>query len=689
MKRFFSILFSLALFNLASAQPARLILEQEEGRITFAVDEVVAAQDHCGWQRTGAKIAEGLNWDWTGAWNDDWKPEVLACSFADADRLYDIGEDVVFQMLLKAWCQHRPVVLSPDAIWLVISQTFSHQVNENPEKYRKYLVNHEGKIELKVDTGDLMSDQADWAGLMASFTSEIAKFTNNDIATTLVADFSTTGPDELIASEVTLMNVVKSYFDYTAIYAVCGIPSITLTGTPDDWRKVIEKTRSLEAFGFGWWTADLVPILEEFVKASEGNPDYWFWKDIVKKSRPRSIQGPSCMGRVKLTKFDGWFLKFFPFDNDGRTPDKVTLTQTMLPETVVVPFNYRVVTPGGRVLSETPLELVAGIVAVEEDPGTMAMTPKIGWFVRTAKAPENEQLSRADAIAAEIRNPKSDYVVVICHRGDWRNYPENSIPSIESIIRMGADMMELDLKKTSDGVLVLSHDGDVRRCTNFDQVFGDEPGKSPRISDLTFDEIRRLSLKTGGGEVIDTLRMPTLREALECSKDRICVNVDQGFDFYDEVLAIAEELGVTDQLIIKSGNPIDVVEKRMAPYEHNILYMPVVGIQGQSGRELFDDYMLRGVVPPAYELCWGSNEDGAFAQAAAKVLAQGSKIWVNTIWGSLCGGEGNDDDAADAAGDPGEVYQQYIDAGVSMIQTDRPELLIGWLTRIGRHSLKN
>ena len=298
------------------------------------------------------------------------------------------------------------------------------------------------------------------------------------------------------------------------------------------------------------------------------------------------------------------------------------------------------------------------------------------------------QGSRADAIAAEIRNPESDYVVVICHRGDWRNFPENSIPAIESIIRMGADMMELDLKKTSDGVLVLSHDGDVRRCTNFGWVFRNEPGKSARISDLTYEEICRLSLKTGHDVTLDTLHIPTLREALLCCKDRICVNVDPGFDYYDEVLAIAEELGVTDQLIIKSGNPIDVVAKRMAPYAHNIMYMPVIGIQGKSGRELFNNYMLRGFVPPAYEICWGSNEDGAFAEACLRVRAQGSKIWVNTIWGSLCGGNGNDDDAAYVAADPGDVYQQYIDAGVSMIQTDRPELLIGWLTSIGRHTLK-
>ena len=72
--------------------------------------------------------------------------------------------------------------------------------------------------------------------------------------------------------------------------------------------------------------------------------------------------------------------------------------------------------------------------------------------------------NRAEMIAAQIHNPNSKYVVVACHRGDWRNYPENSIPAIESIIRMGADIMELDLKLTKDSVLVLSHDWTIDRC---------------------------------------------------------------------------------------------------------------------------------------------------------------------------------------------------------------------------------
>lgn len=394
-KRFIFLLIGFITCISLSAQPAQFILSQEDGRITFTVDEVDTPKDHCGWEMTGDRLASELNINTDGDLFSDWTSKILTNSFTDVDNLYYIGEDVVFQMLLKAWCQHRPVVLTPDAIWLIICQQFSHIVNEKPEQYRSVLVNHEGKKELQVKSNDLFSEQADWERVIGRFTAEIDKYTNPGLATTLVADFSTTGTDERIASEVTLMNVVKPYFEYLAIYVVCGIPSITLNGTPDDWRKVLEKTRALEAFGMGWWTSELELILQEFVKAAEGRPDYWFWKDIVCKSRPRKIKGPVCARRQpKLTKFDGWFLKFFPYDNKGKTPKKVDITQTMLPETVVVPFKYQVVALDGTVLEETPLELVAGIVGVLEDPDDFTMTPKIGWFVRTVKVNSQSQSTR-------------------------------------------------------------------------------------------------------------------------------------------------------------------------------------------------------------------------------------------------------------------------------------------------------
>lgn len=285
--------------------------------------------------------------------------------------------------------------------------------------------------------------------------------------------------------------------------------------------------------------------------------------------------------------------------------------------------------------------------------------------------------NRAEAIAAQIHDPDSKYIVVACHRGDWRNFPENSAMAIESIIKMGADIMELDLKMTKDSVLVLSHDKTIDRCTT---------GKG-KVSDYTYEELMQFNLKRAHGVKSDTTHILTLEQALAICKDRICVNVDQGYEFYDQVLEITERLGVTDQILIKSKRPIEVVAEHEAKYPHNMMYMPIVDIQKEKGIELFNSYLEQSVVPLAYEVCWQS-EDGSFQDACAKILAQGSKIWVNTIWASLCGGDGNDDDAAYISGDPDSVYKRYLDLGVSMIQTDRPELLIGYLEKQGRHTLK-
>lgn len=280
--------------------------------------------------------------------------------------------------------------------------------------------------------------------------------------------------------------------------------------------------------------------------------------------------------------------------------------------------------------------------------------------------------NRAEMIAAQIHNPNSKYVVVACHRGDWRNYPENSIPAIESIIRMGADIMELDLKLTKDSVLVLSHDWTIDRCTT---------GKG-RVSDYTLDELKQFRLRRAHGVATDSLHICTLREALECCKDRICVNVDQGYEYYDMVLATTEELGVTDQILIKGKHSVASVAEKMAAHEHNMMYMPIIDIQKEQGQKLFQEYMDTKTVPLAYEVCW-KKLTPEVSDCFKKVVESGSKLWVNTIWGSLCGYL--DDDKALDCGDPAEVYDQVIALGASMIQTDRPEQLLNYLRKKGLH----
>lgn len=286
----------------------------------------------------------------------------------------------------------------------------------------------------------------------------------------------------------------------------------------------------------------------------------------------------------------------------------------------------------------------------------------------------DEPMSRAARIAAEIHNPASRRVLVAAHRGDWRNYPENSIGAIESVIRMGVDIVELDLKLTKDSVLVLMHDRSIDRTTT---------GRG-RVSEITYDSIRRCRLRPAHHASQTRYTVPTLREALAVCKDRIVVNVDQGYEYYDRVLAVAEELGMTDQVLIKGSRSVADVAAVQAAHPRNMMYMPILSMQKQRGRELWEEYRREGVVPLAFELCW--DAPSAEIDACARdIVAGGSKLWVNTLWPSLCGGEeaGFYDDYAFENG--AEAYRKALDMGATMIQTDRPELLIEYLRSQGMH----
>ena len=187
-------------------------------------------------------------------------------------------------------------------------------------------------------------------------------------------------------------------------------------------------------------------------------------------------------------------------------------------------------------------------------------------------------------------------------------------------------------------------------------------------------------LRTAHNQKTD-LRMPTLREALEVCKDRIVVNIDQGYEYYDLALAVTEELGVTDQVLIKGKRPAEVVAAKFAAYPHNMMYMPVIDILKPQGRELFEEYRKSEKQPLAYEVCW--DEYTPEVEACMKRIADGgSKLWVNSLWSSLCGGL--DDDKAFEGG-PAAIYGKLIDMGATLIQTDRPELLISYLRSRGLH----
>lgn len=326
--------------------------------------------------------------------------------------VYESGTSLFYNCMVEAYAGHYSVILSPDAIWTLISQGFCHHISLNTEKLKDKIVNHEGKMEISViSEHDLYSPLMDWDTLLNGFEIQIAENTKGNIADIMRADFSTTGNTERITSQVTLMSAVKSYFDFAAIHTICGIPTITIEGTPDDWRKIIKKVESLRDYDLGWWVDDLKPILQEFVNASEGNVNKDFWQNIVKKDRPESMKNGAGCGVKDATKFDGWFLKFMPFDKDGRTPDAVVYGRNdMLPSVVSAPFTYIVKDATGNIISKTPMEIMSGFVGIDVNENTYTMRPHIGWMVSeknnkgiAEKIQNSMGIIRVDRIPEELK----------------------------------------------------------------------------------------------------------------------------------------------------------------------------------------------------------------------------------------------------------------------------------------------
>ena len=349
--------------------------------ITFKVDENLKALEKKVVAHYDGRLAAQYLLGQDGVKVED--QHVVALSFADAQNLRIVVKDAFYQCMVKAYAEHKSVTLSPDMMWLLISQGFARYVNAHSEELRSQLVYHEGKQDLMVMTkDDLLSGKADWGKLLNDFSKQIELHTKGEVAKTIAADFSTTTPVERIASQITLMESMKSYFNYLAGRIGCGIPSVTLQGTPDDWRAVLSKTQKLGQYGLSEWTQTLEPILNEFIKTAEGNPNQRFWQEMVKKQRVDEFASARPCSADKPTELDGWILKFFPSE-DGYTLDRVPYTKSMPAEFVRVEFKYRVIDPiTGATLSETPMELMSGFVGALDDEKNNMLTPQIGWLVR-------------------------------------------------------------------------------------------------------------------------------------------------------------------------------------------------------------------------------------------------------------------------------------------------------------------
>ena len=282
---------------------------------------------------------------------------------------------------------------------------------------------------------------------------------------------------------------------------------------------------------------------------------------------------------------------------------------------------------------------------------------------------QQPQATRIDTLLSILNDPNTESVLVVAHRGGWRNTVENSFESLQNAIDMGVDVVELDVRRTADSVLILMHDATIDRTTN---------GKG-KVSELSIDSIRNCFLKANDSTITD-LQVPTLEEIFIRSKGHLMLNIDKGYNMFDEIMALAAKTGVTRQIIMKGGQDADHVQATAGPYLDSVIYMPIVNLDEEGAEATIADFDTT-LHPVAYELLFKSDTSRV-PQRVRDFLANRSLIWYNTMWNGMSG-ERYDDQALD---DTTRVYGYLIDSlNARLIQTDRPELLLEYLRKCGRH----
>lgn len=263
---------------------------------TFKLDEVEEAREAPPTRDLGAVVGE-----------------VLCLGANAATPVIEMqGAHPLLGAIHVAFSEHRPLVLSPDAVWLTIAQGVAQHVRMHADTLRGRLVRHHGRDIIEVGHAGAMprDDAAAWGVIVESFRTSIGERMGEGIARLFTCDFTTTTAVERVASEIVLMDAVSPYFDFYAA-CICGIPEVTLLGTPEDWRRIRERVDVVAELGLEAWAKSLAPIADQLVSASEGHVDLSHWKRIYK---PRESYGSELI--------TGWSARLYPYvKREGRVTE--------------------------------------------------------------------------------------------------------------------------------------------------------------------------------------------------------------------------------------------------------------------------------------------------------------------------------------------------------------------------------
>lgn len=351
------------------------------------------------------------------------------------------GVHPLLSAVSRAFAEHRPLVLSPDAVWLTIAQGVAQHIRLHADELRPRLVGHGGRKRLTITfDGPMPVDSPSWQHIAEQFGKQVGAV---DL---FECDFTTSTEVERMAGRVVMLDAYSPYFAFWLVF-VCGIPSITLTGTVDDWRKIRARVDTLPELGLETWCRSLVPIADQFVRAAEGDVDTAFWQRI---HSPADAYG----GEV----ITGWITRLYPYLNKlGAVtapnpmlelpidePREVTGEAIQGISSKSVPASLsRVVVNVNDGTDVRAVALHAGLVGVTQDDDG-ALCPAAGWHLSPATVEIEDVIDRIvrDHVTTPPRptqliNMCAD-LVALYHRigsatlfnGRWRLWPGEDVRGI-------------------------------------------------------------------------------------------------------------------------------------------------------------------------------------------------------------------------------------------------------------------
>lgn len=246
---------------------------------------------------------------------------------------------------------------------------------------------------------------------------------------------------------------------------------------------------------------------------------------------------------------------------------------------------------------------------------------------------------------------------VIAHRGDSRNYPENTLPAFESAVRMGIDVVETDIHLTKDGVLVIWHDPTLERNTD----------GSGRIEDHTLEELRRFdagyTFTQDGGKTFPFrgkgVRICTLAEALEhCPGQRFNIDLKTKCpEIVDEFIKVIREHDAVDRVVGASFHLSNLKRlRRLAPdFLTSVTTAEVVPLLFRQKTHTLPKAFKRKII---FQIPMAAGPVKVVTPAFVKAMHQrGAVVMVWTI---------NDE----------ETMRRLFAMGVDSVMTDDPALVI-------------